>query len=115
MRCINRAVVLVKPRQPFVDWVNAVAFGEDDTPESLEELRKDANAYLFDEMNDIEDLEEDLKENWLAIFTNEVSDWDEDESKWPELTYKNFRIWFDFNVGTEVIDLAEEELFYEEV
>ena len=45
-RTINRAALIVRPRQPYVDWVNSV---DDDGPRAiLQELRTDPSIYLVE-------------------------------------------------------------------
>ncbi len=50
MNEINRGVIVVKPRLPFLEWVNST--GDDDMVLTLEEATRDSTAYLTPEIED---------------------------------------------------------------
>ena len=54
MNEINRGVIVVKPRLPFLEWVNST--GDDDVVLTLEEATRDSTAYLTPEIEDDEEL-----------------------------------------------------------
>ena len=101
---INRAVVIVRPKQPFLDWLRSV--DPDDSDLELEEIRRDPNAYL------VPDWEED-NDRWVIlgwcvenIFGNELWSWYTDESLWPtERDYDMFLNWFDVEFYPTVVDI----------
>jgi hypothetical protein len=109
---INRAAILLKAKQPFLDWINQ-ADPEDDNPQlSLEELNEDRTVYLIDDL-DAENPEEWIRLNHGQLFASELEDWYTDESFWPkERGLEAFYQWFAVEchsividtVGTEIID-----------
>jgi len=96
---IDRYAVVIKPKQPFLDWVNSFITGE--RVEKIEE----ANIYLVDE--DIEDLEKWLKKKYDKLFTLELDEWFSSKC-WPQKrTYKMFRQWFQVDVSTMIYDMEK--------
>ena len=75
MKFINRCVVSLKPRQPFIDWATRLGV---DLPEdwSLE-----GGAYLLDEQETEEDLLRVLEQSARDMMENELSAWEEDRSR----------------------------------
>ena len=52
-RTINRAALIVRPKQPYVDWANSV---DDEGPRAiLQELRTDPSIYLVEIIDSLED------------------------------------------------------------
>ena len=93
MQYINRSIIIVKPKQPFVDWVNST------DPEGkqcvLGDMISDNNTYLVSEIDDDNDLARELKKHFKKIFKNELMAWCLDESIWPsKLTFSLFTEWF---------------------
>ena len=100
---IDRSAILVRPKQPFYDWINKV-FKEDKPISELEEN----NIYLIREMRSNEEIKKWIKKNFDKIFVNELNDWYTDESVWPtNRTHKMFTDWFDVEVHSMVLDLEE--------
>lgn len=80
---LNRAVLIVRYKQPFVDWINAVE------PNPQQRLKlADANdnnsAYLIEEVEDDEELQEWLKLNGVALMEAELSGWFTESQLWPK-------------------------------
>ena len=99
---LNRSAVMVRPKQPFVDWLRSVE--ELDVPEiTLAQL--DKTLYLVPDYEDPEDAEKVLKKVYDDIFCNELVGWYRDEEMWPKgRTLKMFKQWFDI----EHFDLVED-------
>ena len=91
---INRAVVVVKPRQPYVDWANS--FDDGIVTATLESLRRDSSVYLVPPYDMDDEREDILKVCFSVIFENELEGWVTDEALWPKVRdYATFRQWFD--------------------
>jgi len=102
MNLVNRSVLIVKPKQPLVDWLNSL----DDPSFTLEECQEDPTAYLIPEIQLEADKQNDLKEHFSEIFEQELASWNRDEETWPKnRTLKTFRQWFDASFHTMTIDL----------
>ncbi|WP_299183948.1 hypothetical protein [uncultured Neptuniibacter sp.] len=113
MKLLNRSAFVVLPRQPFADWTNGLDVDADGLHQSLtlEEQRREGTVYLIDEVSSDEDFKRALKANWLAIFQNELSAWDELGDFWPhDLNQELFSEWFDIYPQIMALDLAKQPL-----
>ena len=109
MREVNRGLIVLKPKQPFLDWIKSVDDHQLDL--SLEYLHDDASAYLIPEWEDDNDHEEIL--SWCAeyLFEVELWGWYTDESLWPKKRdLETFRAWFDVEFHSLVFDVSEDRL-----
>lgn len=99
---LNRSAVVVRPRQPFLDWIRSVE--ELELPDvTLAEL--DKTLYLVPDYEDLEDAEKVLELVCEEIFCRELSGWYADEETWPQdRSLEVFRQWFD----VEHFDLVED-------
>ncbi len=108
MEEVNRGVIIVKPKSPFVDWVNSTEDAEGAI--TLEEVRKDCTAYLTPELEDDDELRKFLEQDYLLVFEQELVEWNQDEDTWPEnRDFSTFSEWFDVEFHGVVIDLVEGE------
>ncbi|WP_420598858.1 hypothetical protein [Neptuniibacter sp.] len=113
MKLLNRSAFVVLPRQPFADWTNKLNVDADGLHQhlTLEEQRKEGTVYLIDEVANESDFNDALSTQWLKIFHNELSAWDELGDFWPhELSYELFRQWFDVHHQIIALDLSEQPL-----
>ena len=105
MKEVNRSLVVIKPKQPYVDWANS--FMEEDQGQSIGSFHRDCNAYLIDEIEEDGDEERILKKVYRRIFEEELYAWMTDENVWPEKRdYPTFRAWFDVAFHNLVFDLG---------
>jgi len=101
---INRNAFLVRPKQPFFDWLNAVYSDETPTTEKHE-----CNIYLIHEMESNQAIAMWLKTNFEDIFDNELNDWCTDEDTWPpNRGSKMFSEWFDVEFHSMLLDLEDD-------
>jgi len=99
---INRNAIVVKQKQPFLDWINNIY------PESPLEKPEEGNIYLVREKDFIEEVERWLKRNFDEIFQNELNDWHTDQNDWPQKrTLKKFTQWFDYEIHTMILDIED--------
>lgn len=107
---VERSVAIVKPKTPFLNWVNN-GFNELEIKLTLDSIRIDCNSYLIPEANEIEDGINFIDDKFAEIFALELSSWTEDKTSWPEetLTLKMFWEWFDVEIHPVTIDIAEIE------
>jgi len=109
MTDINRSVVIIKPKQPYLDWVR---MEEDELCQStaLAELRDDCPAYLVRTVWEPDDAQKMIGECWEKLFERALEGWITDESAWPKnRTLKMFREWFDVDCHSLVVDLCSWE------
>jgi hypothetical protein len=98
---VNRHAVVVKPKQPLLNWINALY------PDMAED-GSETTVYLVKERNAFEDTEKWLKRNFDKIFENELNERHQDEDDWPQKrTYKLFTAWFETEIHTTVEDIEE--------
>ncbi len=108
MEYVNRSLAVIKPRQPFFDWLK-------DTPDwdldlTLETLRLDCTSLLIPEFDEPEDAISYIDDMFEQIFEMELASWYEDQQLWPQKrTLKMFWEWFEIELHSMVIDTTEEE------
>jgi hypothetical protein len=102
---INRNAIMVKPKQPLLDWINTIY------PDNPVEEEQEGTIYLVKESDSNEETEKWLKKNYDDIFQNELNDWHTDEKDWPQKrTYKQFMEWFAVEVYSMIFDLEKADI-----
>ncbi|MGI8733962.1 MAG: hypothetical protein ACR2LM_11785 [Pyrinomonadaceae bacterium] len=100
---INRSLLVVKPKQPFLDW----AHSWDRARYTLDDIREDSTAYLIPEYELNDEQMVILEYCHGFIFEEELFSWCIDEATWPEQRdLKTFLEWFDLEFHSLVFDLA---------
>ena len=109
MREINRSLIVVKPKQPFLEWAQAVDYMEGLT---LEHMRDDdPSAYLIPELIYEDDQPEILKWCYEDVFEAELNSWYTDPALWPpRRDLKMFLEWFDIEFHSCVWDLCDDPI-----
>lgn len=104
---LNRSSLIVRPNQPFLDWV-ASYDGSSVTPS---EVGPDQAVYLIPEYLYDLDAHKVLKQVYETIFELELEGWCLDEAKWPvPRTLAVFKEWFTVEFHSMVIDLCGDPL-----
>jgi len=103
---INRSAIIVKPKQPFIDWHNSLY------PDSkIDEI--DIDIYLVDD--NINDLEKFLKKKFDKLFTMVLYDWHTNKKEWPQKrNYKMFKQWFRIEISETIYDLERKPILKSE-
>ena len=105
MKSINRMAVVIKPKQPFIDWINSMP-GED-CNYTLENLSKENLVFLIPEQNTPEEALKYIRKNCSIIFEWELWGWITDEKYWIQnRNWKTFNEWFEIEINSEVFDLV---------
>jgi hypothetical protein len=109
---VNRQVVIVRAKQPFVEWINRICATEKEpTQFSLEQVNEDPHAFLIPHFECVEDSKEYLREMKPMLFEMLLDGWYRDPGLWPEdRTSEVFDEWFEASLHTGVVDLALERL-----
>ena len=106
MNTINRQVAVIKPKKPYVDWINSLP-GTDE-PLSIESLNKDCTVLLLPNFDDDEESLKFIKNIYRSIFEIELDSWCTDENFWPKnRDYNIFDQWFTIEFHSEVFDFGE--------
>ena len=109
MDVVNRSAIVVRPAQPFLDWLHRV----DPTSAqlTLEELRQEPTIYLLPEWETEDEALEHLAEVSSEIFEEQLNGWYRVPSVWPEDRELNaFLRWFDCSFHSMVFDVCDERL-----
>ena len=106
MDSINRQVAVIKPKGPYVQWINSLP-GTDD-PVSIDELQNDCTVILLPHFDTDKESINFLKKNFRSIFEYELFEWHRDEEDWPKnISFKLFQEWFEIELHSEVIDFGK--------
>lgn len=105
---INRAALVVIPKDPYVEWANAL---EEGGPKlDVDDPDRDHSVYLVDDMGEEEggvDVDTVLRPYYQKIFELELAAWDLDEETWPNRRdFRAFKAWFEVRISSVVIDLC---------
>jgi len=105
MRLVNRAAITVKPKQPYIDWANAL---DDDGPKLTDEHLPERAVYLIDDIDDfLGEKEAIIKRYFGEIFEQELVAWHRVESEWPaNRNFATFMEWFEVEVHSMILDLG---------
>jgi hypothetical protein len=111
MKTINRTVITIKGKKPYVDWANSF----DDGGPKISKNDLHTTAYLIPDTYDEFNYENFLKKNFKTIFDSELESWMTDPRVWPRnRTYKDFKRWFYIQISDLAFDLAKDDLITEE-
>ena len=99
---LNRSAVVIIPKQPFLDWVNAVDDLGGVTADDMQGM-----IYLVPDYEDPADADKVLKKVCNDIFCRELEGWHTDEEAWPQdRSFKVFKQWFDIQHYEIVTDVG---------
>ena len=102
---IDRSLMVVKPRQPFLDWVQSVDYEEG---LSLDHIREDSSAYLIPQYWENSEQAAILDRCYEVLFEAELESWYTDPELWPqERDLKMFLEWFEVEFHSVVFDLGD--------
>ena len=105
MNRIDRSAIFLRPKDPFVTWVNATGDGGD--PITVQHISSDNPLYLVEPIESVEDLDLILDELYPEIFEDQLDGWCTDKNLWPEERDRlMFHSWFEVVVCSEVSDLG---------
>jgi hypothetical protein len=112
MKTINRAALIVRPKEPYLRWAASV---DEDSSADAGSLRDHVSIYLVAEDPRGEQETAPLENYYERIFEAELEGWYLDENKWPEpRDLKMFMEWFDARGESLVVDLEASNLGVEE-
>ena len=106
MKYINRCIITLKPKKPFVDWV--ITLDGVEVPETWD---FEGGAYLLDEHDTEEAVNANIQNNAISMFENELSAWTEDRTRWPEeRDAQILEQWFSIHTAVACFDLSKNAL-----
>lgn len=80
---LNRAALILRYKQPFVDWINAVDPSPESFTLSLADTRDERTVYLIDAIDDLDHFQRWLARNHKWLFEAELNGWYTDPALWP--------------------------------
>jgi hypothetical protein len=99
---LNRAALVVRPKQPYLDWAAQL-----DDSGLVPDVKEERTVYLIPEYEDDAHAKRVLKRVFAEVFERELLAWHTDESAWPQnRDFRLFQKWFDFEVHSVVEDLG---------
>lgn len=106
---VNRGVLVVRPREPFIQWVAGLEGW------TLEEARRSAaqelSAYLLPPSGWLEPDSGAMRAVYRYIWERELADWCTEPARWPQPRPRaQFREWFELIWCDGVLDLCEAPL-----
>jgi hypothetical protein len=107
---VNRVIVILIPKLPFLQWIFAVEPGLELT---LDELRAEQDALLLSisEIETLQGAKAWAYRNWKVLFDKALCDWYTDERSWPSArTLAMFEQWFDIEWHPLVWDLSSTQI-----
>ena len=108
MNLINRSAILLRPKEPYINWAANL---DDHSPAAAQALRDQTSIYLVNEIHYNTDENRAIKRHFEEVFESELNAWHRDPAAWPEnRSLKMFRDWFDVEVQSMVIELADTAL-----
>jgi hypothetical protein len=79
MKTINRTLLIVTPKKPFMDWAN----GFEEDPSEVAPASVYRSAYLIPEEYDESNFKTYLKKYFSTIFEEELYSMTTDAERWP--------------------------------
>ena len=109
---VNRAVAIIKPRLPYLDWATSIPGSADDV--TLDALRTDCIAILIPDFDTPAESEAFIAGLAVDLFEMELEAWDRYPATWPEdRSYEAFRAWFDVEIHSIVVDASDDDMTWE--
>lgn len=101
---LNRAALILRYKQPFVDWINAVDPSPSAEVLTLADVEEERTVYLV-EVEDQEGLARWLRRHHKELFEEELNGWYTDPDLWPrDRSLKKLKEWCSFELNTVVVD-----------
>lgn len=103
MRFVNRGMILVFPREPYVEWANDVS----EEGHEFDPSHAMPTAYLIPEFETLEEVDAFVRDHYGAIFEEELAAWRPEPEDWPDdRGLDEFWEWFGVDFTAHVADLA---------
>jgi hypothetical protein len=116
MRVINRTAVTITGAKLYVDWTLTTDADANKGAITVARARTYGSAFLMPEFELEEDIQEWVEDNAVWIFEFQLGAWTDDESTWPPIRdLKSFREWFNIDIHSVVVDVADDDIEGEEL
>ena len=109
MKNLSLTMLSLRPKQPLVDWLNAL--GDSHEPLDLGLVRQEPTAILLPEFDSTTEAMHYVHRRAREIFESELAGWSSDRDTWPSKTdFRTFQKWFDLEFCSMVYDGRKAEL-----
>lgn len=111
---INRYILLIRPSETMVTWINSL---DEASAVGYESDMRDDNTdvYLIPEFDHTDEARAWLKDNYLDILENTLEAWTEDTDEWPDsMSWDTFEAFLDYSIQSSVLDTVPAEMDYDE-
>lgn len=107
---LNRAVLILRPAQPFLDWAGTL-----DDSGLVPSADGEQTVYLVPQFEDDAEFDEVLRSVFAELFERELFGWHTVEEDWPQnRTLELFREWFTIEYHTVIEDLCSDPILDDE-
>ena len=107
---LNRAALILRYKQPFVDWINAADPSPSSHTLTLAEVNQEHTVYLV-EVEDEDELTGWLGRHHRELFEEELSGWYTDPALWPrDRSLEMLKESCSLELHTVVVDTGESPL-----
>lgn len=110
MELINRQAIVVRPAQPFVDWIHRVdeQLGKGDDPLDDELIRGTTNVYLIREFDSPDESKKYIRRRAVELLEEELGSWITDPDLWPQDRDREmFDRWMEWELHEIVSDVED--------
>ena len=105
---IDRSILIVRAKEPFLHWLHSLP---DPARYTLEAVNDDRPGYLLPEYEDDKKKDGLLKKYFQQIFEEQLNGWWGDPEAWPsKRDLKTFKEWFEVEFHSVVFDLIEKPI-----
>lgn len=112
---LNRAALILRYKQPFVDWIKAADPSPTTQSLTLAEVNQERTVYLL-QVEDEDDLATWLARNYQQLFEQELIGWYTDPKLWPrDRSLKLLQQWCAFELHSVVIEAGASAIEGDEV
>jgi hypothetical protein len=109
MYFVDRSIAVIKPKKPFLDWLNQLP--DNEVTLTLDDIRSDCTVLMVPEVNEQEDGIAYVDEIADKVFEMELASWSQDEKHWPRSrNLKTFWEWFDVEIHTVLMDSVDQSI-----
>lgn len=106
-REVNRSVVILTAKQPFLEWLRSLDPSSKDLV--LAEVNFEPIIYLIRECVADEEFGQWMEQNFDLLFAEQLGGWWQDERSWPaNRTLDLFQQWFNCRFYSLVLDCSDE-------
>ena len=108
MHELDRGLIILRPKQPFVDWVNS--WTTEDGTVTFEEACTETDGILIPEFESEAEGMAYVRLHATELFEHTLHEWCDEPSLWPiQRDYKVFCEWIEVRLHSMVFDAAEPE------